>query len=98
MRGASPGGISGASMTLRARARFGLACAAALTLAGCVAGTGSRKGAEDAAPAGAGFSPASVARDVAAPEGFNVTGQGPWAARPPLGGGWVAHPTGQDPA
>lgn len=84
-------------MTLRARARFGLACAAALTLAGCVAGTGSRKGAEDAAPAGAGFSPVSVARDVEAPEVFNVTGQGLWDGRPSLGGVWVAHSSVKDP-
>ncbi|MCB2126862.1 MAG: SPOR domain-containing protein [Rhodobacteraceae bacterium] len=84
-------------MTLRARARFGLACATALTLAGCVAGTGPRKEAADAAPAGAGFSPVSVARDVEAPQVFNVTGQGLWDGRPSLGGVWVAHSSVKDP-
>ncbi|MGB2894201.1 MAG: SPOR domain-containing protein, partial [Albidovulum sp.] len=56
-----------------------------------------RKEAADAAPAGAGFSPVSVARDVEAPQVFNVTGQGLWDGRPSLGGVWVAHSSVKDP-
>ncbi|MGB1234992.1 MAG: SPOR domain-containing protein [Planktomarina sp.] len=38
-----------------------------------------------------------VARDVEAPEAFQVTEKGLWDGRPSLGGIWVAHPTARDP-
>ncbi|WP_051312465.1 SPOR domain-containing protein [Pseudodonghicola xiamenensis] len=38
-----------------------------------------------------------VARDVEAPEVFQVTETGLWDGRPSLGGVWVAHPDVQDP-
>lgn len=88
---------SGARMAIKAGARLAVACFAMLALAGCVAGTKPKDAAGDAATGRAVSSPVSVARDVEAPQVFNVKGQGLWDGRPSLGGVWVAHASVKDP-
>lgn len=88
---------SGARMAIQAGARLAVACFAMLALAGCVAGTKPKDAAGDAATQRAASSPVSVARDVEAPQVFNLKGQGLWDGRPSLGGVWVAHASVKDP-
>lgn len=85
-------------MALQDKVRLGLACAAALAIAGCVAGSGgSGSDGAGATVQGGAFSPVTVERDVEAPEVFSLTGEGLWDGRPSLGGVWVAYSTVKDP-
>lgn len=76
---------------------FGLATAG--LLAGCVQGTGTGGGADGsgtvAAPGTKGR--AGAARDIEAPDVFQVTESALWDGRPSLGGIWVASPDAVDP-
>jgi hypothetical protein len=91
--------ISPASRVVHHGVRIALATGLAAAITACTPTGDFVLGSRDAAAEG----PAPIsarpdnARDVEAPEVFDVTGEGLWDGRPSLGGVWVAHPEASDP-
>lgn len=84
----------------RAFLRMALATTAAMALAGCQLGGGTKTDTPEGATTAAASTARSVKlvdRDVEAPDVFQVTDEALWDGRPSLGGVWVASDKATDP-